>query len=532
MQQPGGRPAPKRFPLYPFLFAAYPVVYLAQANIAHIEPVDALRALLAGLLGTALVYLALGLILRNRHKAALLTSLAVVLFFSYGHIYTLIKSDAIGDFIYGRHRYLIALFALIVLVVGWLVVRRARHPEGAAGILTAISAVLVLVSLAQVILFEVQAAQNRRASYPEKLAQYKVQSLADQLTPPETLPDIYLIAFDSYPREDFLMKDFGYDNRPFLDWLEGQGFFVPDCQLSNYAITTLSMSSMLQMNYIGPDTYGQDMVKRRANWTRFGGYVVYSPVRKTLEDLGYKVVSIETDFSWINLVDADQYYTLGLKSVFDSILTQKLNPFEQLAIDTTALRTLEWFDKPEEQEPGGLRTDQAKYYRTIKATLDRLDTIPGDLPGPKFTYVHVAAPHWPFVFDQEGNFKRSVKYRESVDEIIYLNKRIQGLVEAIQAESGGEAIILLQADHALWKDYGEDVYQRMMPFSAYYLPGGSEGLYENISTVNVFRVIFNRYFGGNLELLDDISYHSPYEHPYEFTPIRDPKPECQSLAGR
>jgi hypothetical protein len=40
--------------------------------------------------------------------------------------------------------------------------------------------------------------------------------------------------------------------------------------------------------------------------------------------------------------------------------------------------------------------------------------------------------------------------------------------------------------------------------NAYYLPdGGSELLYDSISPVNSFRVILNRYFGMNMDLLDD-----------------------------
>ena len=45
--------------------------------------------------------------------------------------------------------------------------------------------------------------------------------------------------------------------------------------------------------------------------------------------------------------------------------------------------------------------------------------------------------------------------------------------------------------------------------NAYYLPnGGNDLLYESISPVNSFRVIFNSYFGANYEILEDRSYYT------------------------
>jgi len=45
--------------------------------------------------------------------------------------------------------------------------------------------------------------------------------------------------------------------------------------------------------------------------------------------------------------------------------------------------------------------------------------------------------------------------------------------------------------------------------SAYYLPDrGNKLLYSSISPVNTFRVIFNYYFGTNLDLLPDYTYHA------------------------
>jgi hypothetical protein len=64
--------------------------------------------------------------------------------------------------------------------------------------------------------------------------------------------------------------------------------------------------------------------------------------------------------------------------------------------------------------------------------------------------------------------------------------------------------------------------ERFAILNAYYFPGsdGTE-LYDEISPVNTFRVIFNRYLGTEYELLPDKSYFSTGSRPYEFLPVSD-----------
>jgi hypothetical protein len=50
--------------------------------------------------------------------------------------------------------------------------------------------------------------------------------------------------------------------------------------------------------------------------------------------------------------------------------------------------------------------------------------------------------------------------------------------------------------------------------TAIYLPGkNNEGLYSQITPVNIFRVILNDYFDAKLPLLED---HSYYSYPSQF----------------
>jgi hypothetical protein len=82
------------------------------------------RPALASLLLALVVFAGFRLLLRHTSKAALATTLLSILFYSYGHLYQLLRSTPGLGATLGRHRYLAPLY-LIVLVVGvWLIARR------------------------------------------------------------------------------------------------------------------------------------------------------------------------------------------------------------------------------------------------------------------------------------------------------------------------------------------------------------------------------------------------------------------------
>ncbi len=47
----------------------------------------------------------------------------------------------------------------------------------------------------------------------------------------------------------------------------------------------------------------------------------------------------------------------------------------------------------------------------------------------------------------------------------------------------------------------------------------TKSLYESITPVNTFRIMFNQFHGGDFEILKDQTYFSKYETPFNFIPI-------------
>jgi hypothetical protein len=165
------------------------------------------------------------------------------------------------------------------------------------------------------------------------------------------------------------------------------------------------------------------------------------------------------------------------------------------------------------------------------------------VPGPKFVFIHVPAPHWPLVFGPDGeklspvvhpqpktlaayNFWLETYLHDYPREVTYLNQKLQETVSWILDNSSQPPIIIIEGDHGsraylnFTSASDSCIRERFGILNAYYLPdNGSEHLYDSITPVNSFRVILDTYFGTNLGLLEDTSYFATTIHPYEFIDV-------------
>ncbi len=114
------------------------------------------------------------------------------------------------------------------------------------------------------------------------------------------------------------------------------------------------------------------------------------------------------------------------------------------------------------------------------------------------------------------------------DQVAYLVKGVRKAIDGILANSPEPPIILLQSDHGSglglfpFSLERTDLPERMSILSAYYFPGGKrQGLHDEITPVNSFRVLFNNYFEANLPTLPDESYFSSWVEPQKFSRVTD-----------
>ena len=477
-------------------------------NINEVEPAVLWRPLIILLLSVAALLVLFGFVSRAWHHVALLLSIFIFLFFSYGHVYGYLKKIEIGGFILGRHRQMLPLWVGLGALAFWWVRRKVRNPAAFTPILNLVSVFLLIYPAFQTISYVIQREQAEKAALAA--AQAKGATL-----PLGYAPDIYYIILDAYGRADVLQEMFGYDNTPFLRSLEERGFYVAACSQSNYAQTMLSLTSSLNFDYL--DSLTSSLTPDEDTRAPLRALGQYNNARRFLVSQGYNIVSFATNFPVSEWKDANYFL---------SPIPHGMNDFEIMLAQTTAWRaSMDMTDEPPE------RASAEWYRRRTLSALEQLETVVPDIPSPKFVFAHLVIPHHPFVFGPNGEELNSIeagvpKFEEYKikypDQVTYINRRILAIIDLILQSSPNPPVIVLQGDHG--PAPFDVIERRMKNLNVYYFPDNPEGLYPTITPVNTFRLIFNKYFGQKYPLLEDRSLYSAYDVPYNYEEIPN---DCQ-----
>jgi len=470
------------------------VLALLAHNITQLSPGAALPALLATLAGVGMILGGFYVWLRDWQRAALIAAVFILLAFSYGHVYKLIKSFAIGSFIVGRHRYLLALWLAIAAGATAVLAKRPRDLAPFTRYLNIVGLILVCLPLYTISDYQIR----QHAVHLHQAISAGAEAIS--LSPGQPAPDIYYIVLDAYARTDVLQQVYGIDNHAFLSNLQELGFQIVPCSRSNYNETFLSFTSTFNMNYL-QSLPPYDPHRSGRPW--LGEYLRHNPVQTLLEGLGYRTVVFYNVYETLLWSDAEVYKAPSIGWM--------LNPFETLLLQTTP--GLAWLDSST-----GRLTDRDKISRLN--TLYALSQLPAQipaLPGPKFVFVHLIIPHPPFVFGPDGEeirvpydpltdtYAEDDFWRGYRDQVLFINKQIVPLLSSLIEHSATPPVIVLASDHGT--DHTSNVQNDFLNLEAYYLPGNAVPLvYDTMTPVNIFRVIFNTYFNGHYPLLPDKSY--------------------------
>jgi hypothetical protein len=307
-------------PWHSLLFALYPVLALVGVNINEVEPAVLWRPLFVLVLAVAMLLPLFGLFSRDWQRAALLLSIFIFLFFTYGHVYAYLKKIDIAGLMPGRHRYMLPFWLGLGGLAAWWVMRKARNPQAFTPALNWIALFLLIYPSFQTISYVIKWEATERTALAA--AQAKGATL-----PLGYAPDIYYFILDAYGRADVLQEMFGYDNMPFLQSLEARGFYVAECAQSNYAQTMLSLTSSLNFDYLASLTHSLTPDEdTRAPLRALGQY---NKVRKFLASQEYNIVSFATNFPVSEWKDADYFL---------SPIPQGMNEFEIMLAQTSAWR--------------------------------------------------------------------------------------------------------------------------------------------------------------------------------------------------
>ena len=120
----------KKNPCYPFIFSIFPILSLAAYNIGEISLDVVFRPLVLSLLFCVIIMGLTWLIFRDWSRTALSVLIVLLLFFSYGHIYNALEDSTFSNISIFRHRTLVPVLGLVLVIAVFWGVRKSSRPPG------------------------------------------------------------------------------------------------------------------------------------------------------------------------------------------------------------------------------------------------------------------------------------------------------------------------------------------------------------------------------------------------------------------
>lgn len=506
----------KQLVLHPYFFAVYSVLGVYSANYKEIPSGQVIRPFFIALLVAALIYFAIYAWKKNAHRSGLLATVIIFACLYSGYVGNYLQ-QYIG--LSNRGWINLALFGFWVVVFLYFNTKRfwglVSSEEKLSRYLNLTSTIVLIIPVivyARSVVIEnttplLKVVNAHAADLPATSSQIERQAL----------PDIYYIILDGYGGNDVLGDIYGYDNSEFTEWLIEHGFYVAQHSRANYMRTPLSLSSTLNMEYFDY-LYSEAPV----NTSVLRDIMMDSRLEKVLRSHDYTIYSFTSATFFTKLTYADV-----LLSPYSNTTTE----FESYLLSNNAFSVpIQLFD---------LDISRASYEDQRIVVLYEFETLPklASTDGPKFVFVHILAPHPPFIFDAQGNFTPSDRpyaigdasdfegtaeeYRQGyVQQLQYTNTKVEEAVEGILMNSSRPLIIIIQGDHGpgMYTDFQKFddtcVRERFSILNAYYFPPEArnpkalEEIHQDISPVNSFRLVLNAYLGAEMEMLPNRYYYT------------------------
>ena len=502
------------WPLYSLLVAAYPVLFLYGQNVGELT-LDELVAPLAVILGlTAIVLLVTAFVLGDVRRAALPVAAVTLMLLMYGHGVTLVRPLGVPAVVY--QGAVLGILASSVVVALFLRVDRLRSLTRG---LNVVAAVLITLALVSIVPTEVGRLGKVTSAGAQPTAAGPGSGAAISGG-----REIWYLVFDRYGSRESLRELNGWDDGPFLDALRQRGFVIAEQSHANYLKTMLSLAATLNLDYLddliaeqGVDSNDMGPVHRRVGDHAAGRY---------LQEQGYEYVHVG---SWFGRTRTS---AIADKNLFADNVSDFATTLEEASAWPPIRRWLRLSKAP---------TLHERIYETSRAQLGVLENLAGD-PARRFVFGHVLLPHPPYVFAADGSFEDSsgnpINPEAHNRQITYLHGRMLRLIDRLLARPEAQRpIIILQGDEGPfpvayaadpdnydWSTASDaDFRIKYGILNAWYVPDDPPlELPPTISSVNTFRILFNREFGADLPLLEDRSYVSVSKaRPYDMRDITD-----------
>ena len=502
------------FPWFLFLAGVLPVVHFYEANFRSLLLQDLVRPVLLAVLMVGMLWVAARLVWRRAGQAAVVLAPLIAV---------LVRGHGLGGWL-----SLVLLLASVGFGAGFKLRRvPGRGPWTARIVLPLNVVLLTLVVLPMAAVWRADLRDNQPV--PGEFFRSEIQLPAAAATGPR--PDIYFLLMDGLGQPAYVESHFDLDAELYSRPLARRGFQVLRHSFSNYPQTGLSAAATLNL---GPVDRVLDIPDPQSRDRRVLEQVVGdSRAVRALRRLGYDLVAFPSGYPLTRLKGARNR-------------TPTLNPSftEYHLIRGGALPLMLGL-----LGCGPADVSYAMRRGRLEYIFDQLPTARRGISDdkPVFVFAHILAPHPPFVFDAEGQAVTSRRVfsfgdgthwlrlhgredrsyrRRYAAQATYIMRRLAETVDAIIAASPRPPVIIVQSDHGpgsalFWeKPAATDHNERFGIFNAWYAPPGTRlGVYEGMTSLNTFPVLFNALFGANLPAQPDAHWFSRWSRPYDFIPV-------------
>lgn len=471
----------------PYYLLLLPLFFVFHGYVENRDTVSFADAMMLGvwyLIAMLLLVFMLKPAFRSWQKAAIYTLLNATLCLFFGALHDSLKS--IGEGFFSSYRFLLPVYLAAFIFI--FVVIRKQH--------TSYSKMTDYANLLFAVLLVIDTVKLLTARQPSSPPPDAVVACKEC-----TKPDIFLIIADEYAGEAVLQQVMGFSNKSFLDSLRQAGFQVLPKSTSNYNSTPYAMASLLSMDYLhdnpGRAAHAEDLNKAYR-------LINQNDVVRTLKSNGYIVFN----HSIFKVDDqppsvSSMFLTVGKRVIDVHTLWGRANRDLRFQLVTR----FKWFSEVEGIAEVLNEGNEILIQKTEQVASKRTGA-------PKFVYTHLMLPHFPYLFDRNGQpaFRSSLSSEEwwhqdqYTEYLQYANKRLLSLIHTIQKQTNGEAVILLLSDHG-FRQYNDERRQSSLVFvnlNAIYLPKEHFIPFPDTSSnVNQFRRLFNELFQQRYPLLKD-----------------------------
>jgi hypothetical protein len=491
---------------------------LYSNNIDKVNPVDIISPILLSIGFTILMLGITYLFYRRLEKAAVATSFFLYFFYAYGYF---VASVAIANNgISFELRRQIPIGWTIMLLVAWIILAFYKEIKPVqTKFFNMIAFTFLFLTSANIFLF----AFNNYGKKQELLKSINSGNHAITDTSANLHPDIYHLILDGYGRNDVLDELYNFDNSSFIEFLRNKGFFVAEKSAANYCQTYLSLSSTLNFTYlegISKKYKGSDNVAALME------LIENNRSFRILKSAGYKTVSTASGYSGTNLETTDLHFA---GSLLDT-------EFYRVLMDTTFLSALRF-----KAFNNNLLQIQAHRNR-VKQVFFILPQLNKQISSPFIAFSHILCPHPPFVFNPDGSRAKKTLYYSLNDgshwrdekskyiegytsQVKYINNQLIKLIDKLVSDNK-KKIIIIQSDHGPGSELNwnsaekTNMKERLANFYAvYFYDRDYSNLQNKISPVNTYRIILNKLFKTDYEILENRSYFSTWKNRFDFIDV-------------